>query len=391
MTNIFIFNPLGLENGRGGEISAIELASGLKNFYNITLMDTNVIIDNVLLSKESILKKLEGLEKYGRVKFATFKILNKIFTFPYPNEVIKLYRTVKNNDIIYTSNFTIKTNLIFILFSLLHRKGIFIIGHRKPLFSKKVFSLYNLKNRVSILLFTLIKKRFLHHTISKHAKKYLENFYSANRVIHITHGVELENYKKNSSIQKSNNHLNFIYVGYLDDVHKGVGVLLDGIENIILENPHLKIFFEFCGVGPLEHKLRLLEKNHPKYIKYNGYINNERISEYYKRNDVLLFTSRREPFGRVLVEALASELLIICTHTYGSDEVLKDKRFAYFIPKLNSENIKRKIYDVYDLWEKNPHKFQKFQEMAKNYAYSQYSFSKELSMFRNLINKILND
>lgn len=388
MINVFIFNPLGLENGRGGEISAIELASGLKKFYNITLMDTNVILNEILLSRQSIVKRLRDLKKIGRIKFATFKFLNKVFTFPYPNEIFRLYRIIRNNDIIYTSNFTIKTNLIFILFNLLHRKSILIIGHRKPLFSEKVFSIYNLKNRISILLFTVFKKRILHHTISAHAKIFLEKFFSQNRVVHITHGVELDNYYNNFSIQKSDDRLNFIYVGYLDDVHKGIAVLLDGIEKIIKEKPNLKIFFEFCGAGPLESRLKSLEKKYPEYIKYNGYINNRRIFEYYKRNDVFLFTSRREPFGRVMIEALASKLLILCTKTYGSIEVLKDKKFAYFIPKLNSENIKNKIYLIYQFWEEELNNFRELQELAQNYAYQNYSFLKELNMFKMLIDRI---
>ena len=35
MVNILIFAPFALENGRGGEISAMELAVGLQRFYNI--------------------------------------------------------------------------------------------------------------------------------------------------------------------------------------------------------------------------------------------------------------------------------------------------------------------------------------------------------------------
>ena len=388
MTNVLIFNPLGLENGRGGEISAMELASGLKKFYNITLMDTNLILDKVLLSKNSIIKRLHNLKKIRCMRFAQFKFLNKLFTFPFPNEIFRLYKTIRSNDIIYISNFTIKTNLIFIFFNLLHRKSILIVGHRKPLFSEKFLSIYNLKNRISILLFTIFKKRILHHTISAHAKKFLEKFYTPNRVIHITHGVELDNYDNSSLIQKSNDQLKFIYIGYLDDIHKGVAILFDGIEKLILEKPNLRIFFEFCGAGPLESRLNYLQEKYPEYIKYNGYIDNREISDFYKRNDVFLFTSRREPFGRVIIEALASNLLILCTKTYGSIEILKDMKFAFFISELNSENIKNKLYLIYQFWEGELNKFRELQESAKNYAYRNYSFLKELNMFKMLIDRI---
>ena len=188
--------------------------------------------------------------------------------------------------------------------------------------------------------------------------------------------------------KKQDDKLKFIYVGYLDDIHKGVNVLLDGIEKFIEENPNLDIFFEFCGEGPLESRLKKLQIKYPNFIKYNGYISNEKIPEYYKRNDVFLFTSRREPFGRVLIEALASNLIIICSKTFGSIEVLKNKDFAFFLNKLDPEKIKEKIVNIYDLWLNNPKKFTKLQNSAKEYALQNYSFMIELNMFKQFINDI---
>lgn len=389
--NIFIFSPLALENGRGGEISSIELASGLHNFFTITLMDTNIFIGKNLLSQKVIKKKLKEVKRDKRMRFATFKFFNRTLTFPYPWEILKLSREIKNNDIVYTSSSTIKIDLLIILFSFMHRKTKFIIGFRKPLFSKKIFSLYNLKYRCAILLFSLLKKRFYFHTISYHAKKFLENFYDQNRTFHIIHGVDLDDYIDDSMQKKQNNALNFIYVGYLDDIHKGVDVLLDGIEKVIEEYPNLDIFFEFCGEGPLESRLKLLQKKYPEFIRYNGYISNEKISEYYERNDVFLFTSRREPFGRVLIEALASNLVIICTKTFGSIEVLKNKKFAFFIQDLNSNLIKDKIFFIFNLWREKNKQFWELQKSTKKYALENFSFNIELKMFKELIKYIIKE
>lgn len=388
MINVFIFNPLGLENGRGGEISAIELASGLKKFYNITLMDTNILIGKRLLSQKVIQKKLKEVKRDKQMKFAIFKILNKTFTFPYPWEIPKLSREIKKSDIVYTSSFTIKFDLLLIFLSLIHRRTKFIIGFRKPLFSEKLFSFYNLKFRISILLFSLLKKRFYFHTISYHAKKFLETFFEKEKVIHIVHGVELERFLERGTENRREDVLSFIYVGYLDDTHKGVGVLLDGIEEFIGEHKDLSLFFEFCGAGPLEHRLTKLQEKFPNLVKYQGYINNDRISDYYKRNDVFLFTSRREPFGRVIVEALASNLLIICTKTFGSMEILKGKKFAFFLSELKSDIIKDKIFSLYKLWQEKNEYFKSLQESAKIYALDNYTYSKELEMFKELIHKL---
>ncbi len=387
--NIFILSPFALENGRGGEISSIELASGLNKFYNVTFMDTNIFTGKRLLSTNAINKKLKGLKKSRRLKFATLNVLNRNFNFPYPWEIIKLYRIIKNQDIIYTSYFNFKTILMLIFFKLIHRKAKFIIGYRKPLYSEKLFSLYNLKYRISILFLSKFRKRIYHHTLSNQAKKFLENFYDPKSIIHITHGIELENYLDNGKEKKRNNLLNFVYIGYLDDVHKGVGVLLNAIEEFLEENHDLKVFFEFCGMGPLEPKLIKLEAKYPNYVKFNGYVSNDLIPIYYKKSDVFLFSSRVEPFPRTIMEALASKLIIVCTKTIGSVELLKNKEFAFFLKELSPSAIKEKIQEIYEIWIKQPIKFKELQSLAKEYVFSNYSFIRELEMFKQWISSIL--
>ena len=387
---ILIYSPLALENGRGGEISSIELAAGLNNYYQVSLIDSNRVIGEPLLSKKAINKKLKGLEKSKRINYLTLNVFNRNFSFPNPREILKLLREVKKYDIIYTTLFNTTNISLFILFSFMHRRAKFIVGFRKPLTSDKFLSLYNIKYRFSILLLTIFNKQFFIHTISKHAKLFLDNFYKPNRVNHIIHGVELEDYQQSETYEKSKDILKFIYVGHLDDVHKGLGVLINAIRTVLEEKSKLPIFFEFCGRGPLEQKTRELEADYPKHVKFNGYIDNDIVHEYYKKSDIFLFTSRREPFGRVLIEALAARLLIICTKTFGSIEILKNKEFAFFLDELNTTAIKKEIYSLYELW-KQKRKFEELQNEARKYAIQNYPFTREIQMFKKLISKITNE
>ena len=388
MVKVLIISPLALENGRGGEISSMELAAGLNKYYNTSFIHTNIFTGRKLLSKEIIESKLDGINKITRMKFATSNISNLVFSFPYPWNLKKIYKIIKKNDIIYTSCSTFKQNFILMLFSLIHRQGRFIIGYRKPLYSDKIFSLYNIKYRLSILFFSLVKKRFYHHTLSKSAKQFLEKFYDSKRVIHITHGIDLNSYSEDVFQTKSPDILKFIYIGYLDDTHKGVNVLGDAIDEFLNKHDNLKILFEFCGMGPLESKLKALEKKYPRNVKFHGYIRNDLVPLFYKKSDVYLFTSRVEPFPRVLMEALGAGLIIICSKTIGSIELLNRKQFAFFLETLNKFSIKEKILEVYNLWEKDRVRIHELQKLAKNYVFHNYSFAKELAIFKNLINKI---
>ena len=388
MLKILIFSPFAVENGRGGEISSMELAAGLNNYYETTFIDTNIYTGKKLLSIKAIRSKLNGVKIKTRMKFASLHISHLIFSFPYPSELLKLYKLIKKNDIIYSSCSTFKQNLMFMFFSLVHRKGRFIIGYRKPLHSDKLFSLYNIKYRLSILFFSLFKRGFYHHALSQTTEKFLKKFFNPNKVIHIVHGIDLSKFKDDAFTLKLNDILNFIYIGYIDDIHKGVNVLIEAVNDFLKENKNLKVFFEFCGTGPLESKIRALESRNPEYIKFHGYVSNDLIPEYYKKGDVYMFTSRVEPFPRAIMEALGAGLLVICSKTIGSVELLKGQEFAFFLKDLNKTSLKENILEIYNLWIKYPKKIHELQKLAQNYVFRNYTSEIEIKMFKQLINKI---
>ncbi len=388
MLKLLVFSPNIVGFGRGGEISSMELASGLNKYYNVSFMDTNISPGEKLLSKEAIDKKLHGIKNRSQMKYATLHLGHWTFSFPYPWEVLRLFRKIKKNNIIYISYSDLKTSLMFILSNLIYRKTKLIIGYRKPLYSKKKISLYNLKYRGSLLLLSLFKKRVYHHALSLHAKKFLKNFYPQEKVIHITHGIRLDDFVDDELTKKQKDVLNFLYVGELIEIPKGFGVLINGINQFLEENKNLKVYFEFCGLGPLESKLKELEKKFPNYVKYHGYVSNDVIPEIYKRNDVFLFSSRREPFPRVLMEALAGNLVIICSKTIGSIELLKGKEFAFFFNELRPTEIKEKILEIYRFWEKDHQKLSRLQNLAKKYVFNNFSHEIELKGFRDLIKKL---
>ncbi len=386
--NILILSPRALENGRGGEISSMELAAGLQKYFNVTFFDTNRLFGKKLLSKEVINERLKDIKTKGRLRLLNLKIFGRQFGIPNPFDLIRFFNKIKENDIIYYSTSTVQFDLIFMIFSLVHRQAKFVVGYRKPLHSDKLFSLYNIRYRLSILFYSLFKKRIYHHTLSYNAKKFLEQFYDPNKVKFVVHGIDLNKFSDDALQMKNERFLNFIYIGYLDDVHKGVNVLVEGIKRFLEINNDPKVFFEFCGMGPLESKIKDLEEEYPKFIKFNGYVSNELVPDYYKKSDVFLFSSRVEPFPRSIMEALGANLLVLCTKTIGSIELLQGKKFAFFVNELNSEAIKNKILEIYQFWKKNPEDFKRLQVKAKEFVFQNYSSSIELEMFKEFFDNI---
>ncbi|MFW9882213.1 MAG: glycosyltransferase family 4 protein [Candidatus Thorarchaeota archaeon] len=224
--------------------------------------------------------------------------------------------------------------------------------------------------------------------MSIQAKKYLENFLEARNIKFLIEGLELDNYTLKGNEKKEDGVLKFAYVGFLDDIHKGVGVLLKAIEEFLDENKDLKIFFEIIGVGPLKSEVKKVEKKYPDLIRSMGYLTREELVDSFKRNDVFLFSSRKEPFGRVIIEALAANLIIICTRTIGSIEILRGKDFAFFLENLSVEQFKNKFKEIYNLWLTNPAYIKKLQGLASEYAIEKYSISKEIEAFTKFIENL---
>ena len=98
----------------------------------------------------------------------------------------------------------------------------------------------------------------------KNTKLFLDKFYEHSHVTHILHGVKLDKFKIDVVDKKQADMLKFIYVGNLDDVHKGFNILIRGIRLFLEQNKGIKVFFEFCGVGPLKFEL----KNKPSVMEH---------------------------------------------------------------------------------------------------------------------------
>lgn len=395
MNNIIIFTPVSLEYGRGGEFYSIDLAAGLQKYYNVTLYHTNLLYNKRLLTKERLIREFKArkfkFKKIERIRFSTINLFNRQFNFPYPLDILRLYKKLKRYNVVYLSVSHIKVNLIFMFYSLFNHRIKFILGYHKPFVSEKLFSLYNLKYRISILLFSLLKKNFYHQTISLNAKKFLENFYNPKKVFFVVEGLNLETFFNDKFEKRRNPKLKIIYVGALNDEHKGVRVLLKAIEQLLEKHQDISISFEFYGFGPLELEVNRLVQKFPQSIKLFGYIEYITLVNSYKSSDVFISSSRREPFGRVIIEALAGKLVVICSKTFGSIDILKGKDFAFFLKELSPQEIIDKILIVYKMWLERPEEFLKLQNSANKYVFETYSMSREIEMFKEIIDKMISN
>ncbi|MFW6098078.1 MAG: glycosyltransferase family 4 protein, partial [Chloroflexota bacterium] len=129
---------------------------------------------------------------------------------------------------------------------------------------------------------------------------------------------------------------------------KGVHTALEAVGELMQEQDLRDIKVVIAGDGDATYAARLHElvKNLgiTAVVKFMGSVAKEKLPHVYAQADILLFPSIwEEPFGRTLVEGMASGLAIISTRTGGAGEIVKDGHNALVFEAGNAIELARAI------------------------------------------------
>jgi len=156
----------------------------------------------------------------------------------------------------------------------------------------------------------------------------------------IYNGVDNEVYHPGESsieIEEWNNIL--LYVGPLME-RKGIDYLIKAMPQILKE--HSGVGLVILGDGEKEWLENLAkELGVRKNIRFEGFVPEDDLPEYYKAADIFVFPSLLEGFGMVLVEAMASGLPIVSTTATAIPEVVGDA--GCLVPSRDSRRLSHEI------------------------------------------------
>ena len=162
--------------------------------------------------------------------------------------------------------------------------------------------------------------------VSESVKDELKRYYGFNDVKVIPHGIDTNIFVKLDKVESRRTWSIpeearvGLYVGRWD-ILKGCDIL----EEIIHMKPDL-YWIVILGTGSDKDAVPVREN-----IKVIEQIENEKMNEIYSAADFMLFLSRYEGFGYVIMEALACELPIITTNVGIAKTILKKEPFDVFL------------------------------------------------------------
>ena len=147
-----------------------------------------------------------------------------------------------------------------------------------------------------------------YQALSPHLREdYVRNGFPADRIAVIPHFYD-ERFLVNATETQNgpNQPARLLYVGALQDI-KGVDVLIRALPHLIERGIDFEL--EIVGSGPLEDRLKrqAVDFGVDSYIEWTGRLEYEVLPERYRAADCFVYPGLLdEPFGRVMLEAMAS-------------------------------------------------------------------------------------
>ncbi|MDR1762026.1 MAG: glycosyltransferase family 4 protein [Bacteroidales bacterium] len=239
----------------------------------------------------------------------------------------------------------------------------------KTLFNKRRFSRFYEKKRIE-RKYVKCRNKFI--AISQDTLIYYQTHLNNKLKTAIYLLPNAINYKKfyNSDFQKSEDTLHLIMAGHFS-AYKNQIFLLDVLKIIANKNVpvHLTLAGDWRNNGEVILK-KTKKMNLTSKLSMPGIVNN--IEDLYKTQSIYVHSSLSEPFGLVLLEAMAAGLPIVCLDGKGNRDIIEEGKNGYMIMQNDPKLFADKILEIWSNSEKYRFMSQYAQEYAKQFDIVNY-------------------
>jgi len=179
------------------------------------------------------------------------------------------------------------------------------------------------------------------------------------------------------------NSKNIIYLGNLT-TGKGVDVLIKAFA--LLSNETESIRLIICGEGEQKQYLTQLvtEMKLNNKIYFTGKIAYEHVPSYIYHSDILVLPSFHEGFGRVIIEAMALDTVVIASRVNGIKHLISDTNDGLLFEAGNEIDLGDKIMKLIG----SKSLYMKLKENAQDKYTKFYSYKKSITDYINMYKNI---
>ncbi|MDE6523348.1 MAG: glycosyltransferase [Muribaculaceae bacterium] len=157
-----------------------------------------------------------------------------------------------------------------------------------------------------------------------------------------------ENFTPNNEIIK------ILFIGRFDIFHKGLDLLIDGINAFLMQNDNNLVEFDFYGEGT-SHDLSFLRKkiaNIPK-IKIHNPVFGQEKTKVFIETDIIILTSRLEGFPMSILEGWSYGIPSIVSEGTNISDIVVNNNCGWVIEKNENNSIANTIATAVNQYKEN--------------------------------------
>jgi glycosyltransferase involved in cell wall biosynthesis len=149
----------------------------------------------------------------------------------------------------------------------------------------------------------------------------------------------------------------------------GIDFAFSVINEILKNHPKLNIKFILIDSGFLQSIKRVLVKKFPENVLSLEFMPQSQLAEIFAKSHLLLFPSRWESFGLVVVEALSSGMPVVAFDIPGAPrDVLINGVTGSVVKPFDVRAMIGEVLKYYKIWERNPKEFARISDKCRRYA-----------------------
>ena len=223
------------------------------------------------------------------------------------------------------------------------------LAHKFPRSIGEIFYRYLCKNGDRVL------------SLSEFSKQNISNAYGikSNKIEVMYAGVDDAFFDNNKSLLSNTSHkenyqsplkksFHLLFSGRLNGKQqKGVDILLNAMPFIMKEH---EVILDIIGDGPRleQYRAQAQQLGIEGSVRFRGFIPHDMMPTEYSAADLFIFPSRRESFGLVLAEAMASGLPVVSTTAGAIPEVVENGDTGILVPPENPEKLAGAVIHLLD-------------------------------------------
>ncbi|MDG7000661.1 MAG: glycosyltransferase family 4 protein [Nitrososphaerota archaeon] len=211
-------------------------------------------------------------------------------------------------------------------------------------------------------------------------KLVLQKHHIASRKVYaIPSGIDFSRYH----VTKNNAYFNIVFIGRLNDIHKGIHSLLRLI-NIVLRNSGIDSQFVIIGDGPSANLVQDFCRGRDN-VKYLGFVSEEEKIRLLSESNLMIVVSNVEPFSLVTLEGLASGLPIVTTPVSGPASIISSIPFAGEVSSFSVKKLARAIEAYKSHWFSDKEMYFQEKTMIRNAAEKVFDLKTMMNSYYDML------